>query len=77
MMTARGRTLITPCAFKGLNTEDIYILVAIGETLCNKPRYDGLIMNLETRAVEFRKDISFFVLELYLDFPFDEIEMNK
>jgi hypothetical protein len=76
MTTKRGNTLVTPCAVRN-KTGEIYILMAIGQTLCNQPRYDGLVVALETNEVSFIQRIGFFVDATLFDFPFDGELMDR
>lgn len=76
MMTTRGKTLVTPCAVRD-KKGNIYILMAIGKTLCNRPRYDGLIVALESKTASFVQNIGSFVSECLLNFPFDGFLMDR
>lgn len=78
MMTGqgKGKSLITPCAFRNKKGA-IYVLVAIGETLCNRPRYDGLVVDHENNVASFVPNIVNVVDELLLEFPFDGEEINR
>lgn len=76
MMTTRGKTLITPCAFRD-KKGNIHILMAIAQTLCNRPRYDGLVVAFEDDKPSFIKNIGSFVSEILLEFPFDSDLMDR
>lgn len=76
IMTPRGKTLITPSAFRD-KKGNIYVLMAIGQTLCSRPRYDGLVVAIEDDKATFVKNISGFVSECLLDFPFDGALMDR
>ncbi len=76
MMTQRGKTLITPCAVRS-KKGGVYILMGIGETLCHRPRYDGLVIDIDTKKTDFVHNIGSFVDTTLLDYRFDGDLMDR
>lgn len=73
-----SKVLITPCVvrLKGYGNVEV-VLYAILETMCNRPRYDGLCINFETLEVLIVQEIPSAVKESFLDMPFDRPEMDR
>ncbi len=75
--TRKGHTLITPCAFRHRRKlNSVFILVAIGETRCNRPRYDGLVLDEETGECFFLQGITSVIQEFLFDHAFDRAKLD-
>jgi len=74
-----GKTVIvTPCMvrLKG-NAEVLVVLYALLETMCNRPRYDGLCVQLETKAAFIVENIASVAIDFNLGATFDRIEVDR
>jgi hypothetical protein len=72
-LISHGKTNLTPCSItlSGTVRSDSVVLYAILETMCNRPRYDGLCINLTSDEVFLVKDIPGRVKEVQLSLLFD------
>lgn len=69
--------LITPCVVQLHSTEDTHLLLICLETMCNRPRYDGLLINMRTKVASIQKEVLSTISEILLVKQFDEAEMER
>lgn len=75
MYTAKS-AIVTPCVVMDKSGKH-YVLMALGKTLCNRPRIDGLVISLQTFEASFAQHIMSFVKSYLFNEQFDGERMNR
>jgi hypothetical protein len=80
-MTGKSNSIICPVRVILKGPEPIesrqYILIAVGETLCFYPRFDGLLVNLKNKSAFWYKNINTKIQTCHLDEPFEYEEAHR
>jgi len=69
-MIVNGKLLLTPCVVQ-LNDGRNVLVECILETMCFRPRYDGLCIDLDTNVVSVERNIGARVKKYLLDATYD------
>jgi hypothetical protein len=75
-MISCGKLILTPCIIE-LRDGRICLLQCLLETMCFRPRYDGLIVDLETNEVTVFKNIFGQVKKHLLHHQYDHAKTDK
>lgn len=72
------KVFVTPCVVRLKGYVDVRaLLYVLLETMCNRPRYDGLCVNLETNDVFIVHDVATITTECLFDVSFDRVEIDR
>lgn len=70
--------IVTPCVIGLKNyAEGTVVLYAVMETMCHRPRYDGLCVNIRSGEVFFVQNIVSRVVNTVLSATFDRDELDR
>ena len=75
-MISAGKLVFSPCVVE-LADGRIVLLECILETMCFRPRYDGLCVNLSDLSVTVERNIGSRVKQYLLDSKYDRPEMDR
>jgi hypothetical protein len=80
-MTHRSNAIICPLfvTLRGTAPTETrqFVLISIGETLCNKPRYDGLLVDFKDNSAFWYRNIINSIEIFHFDKPFDYLEAHR
>jgi hypothetical protein len=76
--TRKGpRMLVSGATVSIKGMDDSFVLSDILETMCHKPRYDGLVYNLKTKEVSILKGIQRMVTTIDFETTYDSEEVER
>lgn len=71
-MATGKRMLITPSVIELKGSVSKFVLCAVLETMCYRPRYDGLVYSLDKKTVQILQDLVSKMNALRMDMHFDK-----